>query len=124
MTDKDLDRLPKWAQNHIRHLEEECAALRRTIDGAFRGEGRIARQVLADGGFSDQVVADDRDTINFYVDPDSESPPDLRREISVRFGWCLGNQRDWRRLEIRSVEPLVVLPKTSNAIDVFPERIA
>ena len=109
-----IAKLPKWAQDHIAHLErvigtkdDEIAALR---------DDREPSRVLVPHYEHDGVFLRDNDRVRFHMDDMQQ--PKWKTDVDVSFS--LGRQRDeFQTLDVRATEGrIVVTPEASNSIRV------
>lgn len=118
-TQYDISKLPKWARDRIERAERQIRDLEASIGEPSPGT-RITKGRLVSRGMTPVAVAENRDTIDFRLDPPTgwhlgDKPP----SISVRFEQLLLNETDFGSLDIRTADGrLIVFPTSSNAVCV------
>lgn len=108
----DITKLPKWAQEKIKHLEIELSEAqsqneRLTLENSKTGSGHITFTV----GMADEVVLSDFATINFDLSDDCSGGLNVIR-VALR------QTRDGAYIDVNCDKSLVAQPIASNSLRI------
>lgn len=109
ITPEQIAKLPKWAQDHIRNLEQQASHWRETAKGVFQDtETNVSIQEYCQGQFLTKHL-EERVRVRFRVGERSQD------YISVGFE----GEGIYKRLAINSgLGTIAVLPSASNSVGI------
>lgn len=109
ITYERLEKLPKWARDHIRNLE---ADKRRTEErlSDLAGSVQPDTRVLITDYIGEDVPLSDRDKVRFVID----TPDGKKSFIEIGFE-CRRGEKDYSMVTVRTADrPMVIQPAAAN----------
>lgn len=116
VTKDRLDRLPAWARDHIRHVEQERDEARTACDKALGLTDPEKSVALLDPYDEKAIGLGKRPWIGWKINPDPTNPMHCSLTALMRT-----DSKGRRYLDVNGDGAMHVLPSASNAVKIYVE---